>query len=167
MRKLWMTANSILAVFLVSASFTAVSAPLVLLCGAVGFSWAVSSWVPYALLGAETSLPIDDSGRQEDAIAPVPEYECAQRGEASTERGDNSNKDRKNISKHVGLLYGIHNLAISFPQVVFSLVIGLEGLYRSRGGAESDSGEALGWIFAVGGLSAMGAIYVSRGIRED
>ena len=116
--------------------------------GVAGIPWAVTQWVPFAVVGYETSrlglTPRDeDAGEEGGGVEGVDE-----------EQGEEESQS--------GAILGVHNLAISLPQVVSGLVS--SGTYKIAEVAGSEVPTA--WVLASSGLAAFVASWLaSRMLR--
>lgn len=110
-----------------------------------GYSWAITTWAPFALMGEEihkledVQLPVSQDINETDHLGP-------------TARADSD-------AKHTGVYLGIHNIAISAPQFVCTFVSSfvfflLEG--------DGDGGRAIAVTFQIGGVMTLIAAYISR-----
>jgi solute carrier family 45 protein 1/2/4 len=163
MRRLWMMSNLLFAIFMLSMSILSSSTVALVLCSIVGFSWAVSSWIPYALLGAEASVSPHFQGYGLTGFEGLDAEEKLQDEELRPGDG--------NLANDMGLLYGIHNLAICLPQIFLSLAMGLERMLSHedhiQGRPGGGPGESLIWIFRIAGAAALVSMYFIDGIRGD
>lgn len=63
----------------------------------------------------------------------------------------------------VGVILSLHNIAISAPQIVAAVVCsGIFWVVQLMGGSD-----ATGWTLRIGGLAALGAAWLSRGLSRD
>ena len=108
-----------------------------ILSGVVGLSWALSLWAPFALISAEIS--------KRDAMA---------------RRIGGVNDDQ------AGVVLGLHNVAISAPQILATLVS--SAIFRiaqkPRGKPGDDS---VGWVMRFGGVAALVAAYMTSRLKEE
>ncbi|ETS83081.1 hypothetical protein PFICI_04957 [Pestalotiopsis fici W106-1] len=100
-RDIWIASHCIFGWSMLGTFFITSALGTVLLFSAVGISWAVTSRVPYSLMGDELS-----------------------RG--SSEWSEDEFDD---VSDHHGLVYGLHNLAICLPQILIMALMGLVWLF--------------------------------------
>lgn len=145
-QNLWIVSHGLFAVSMLGTFIVESAMGTVLLFSIVGFSWAITSRVPYSLLGDELSRSrIYTDDEEEDYLA-----------------------DRQ------GLIYGIHNFAVCVPQVIIMLVmvffwIFTEEVHGNHGeGRDRDVEEFLGvvWFLRLGGLSALVAMYFAIKLRQ-
>ncbi|KAF7595711.1 hypothetical protein BBP40_005155 [Aspergillus hancockii] len=159
MRHIWMISHLLFAIFMISMSALSSSTAAIALCGIAGFSWAVSSWIPYALLGAEAFV---SPHSQDLGLTGVDAEEKLQDEELQLKGSD--------LSNDMGLLYGVHNLAICLPQALLSLAMGFERMLAHEGQTQGrpggGPGQSLIWIFRIAGVAALIAVYFIRGIRD-
>ncbi|RMJ23185.1 Sucrose transporter [Aspergillus sp. HF37] len=159
MRRLWFLSQAVFGISMLGTFLTASSLGTIALFGISGFSWAVSAWIPYALLGAETS-----SSPRSQA------YELAASTESHADEGkcyDGENRDEGCLSNNVGLVYGIHNLAICVPQILVTLAMAVERMLAGQKAQDQTGPETnLAWVFRFAGVFSLVAMYIARGIRE-
>lgn len=160
MRGLWILSQAVFGVSMLGTFLTASSLGTIALFGISGFSWAVSAWIPYALLGAEAS----SSSPRAQA------YELAASAESHADEGkcyDGEDTGEGCLSNDVGLVYGIHNLAICLPQILVTLAMGVERMLAGQTAQDQTGPETnLAWVFRFAGVFSLVAMYVARGIRE-
>lgn len=152
LRRLWLLSHVALALCLWATLLVRGTLGASLLVGAVGVPWAVTNWAPFALIAAEIS--------QRDAVRrgarpPPPTREGRALAAGQTDpAGDQA-----------GVVLGIHNVAVAAPQVVATLgssvVFAL--LQKPRGAPGDDS---VAWVLRIGGVFALLAAVVTRGVGE-
>lgn len=126
---LWTCTQPLLGVILVLTLVTAYAWQGIVLIAVAGIPWAVTQWVPWAFIGYETArLGLTTAGADE------------QSGEA-----------------HSGAILGIHNMAISLPQVISGVVSIVS--YRIAEAAGSEVPTA--WVLATSGLAAFVAGFLA------
>ena len=178
MRQVWIAAQGLFGVTMLSASITFSSVGAILLFSMMGFSWAASVWIPFALLGEETS-----SGRpltEQDAMPLT----AAQDYTSDDEESGYDEKDVRGggrqgceLSSLPGLVYGMHNVSIAFPQILVTLGMGGFSLLFSKGnssasshgssGGALDEGVNLAWVLRLGGVFGLVAMFLATGVREN
>ncbi|KAF2404550.1 hypothetical protein EJ06DRAFT_469817 [Trichodelitschia bisporula] len=112
----------------------------------IGIPWAVTQWVPFALISAEISRR--DAIRRGRLRAPPT------RDGALLAAGEDDAADQ------AGVVLGIHNVAISAPQVIATLISSVifKVLQKPRG---VPGDESVAWCLRFGGLCAIGAAYLA------
>lgn len=127
-----------LATFFVSSVGAATT-----LVGVVGFSWALTLWAPFALISAEISKRGTQARRMERSNGAVSETEY-----------------------QAGIVLGLHNVAISAPQIFASLVCSaiFKAAQRPRGTAGDES---TAWVLRFGGVAALIAAYMTYRVEEE
>lgn len=115
-----------------------------------GVPWAVAMWAPFALIGDYIHRQKGHSGVPADYL---PLQNIAQSGHASSWEDPSSQPSGEPVLA-AGIVLGIHNIAIVAPQLLLSLSASL--VFRLIGTNASS-----GWIFPVGGISALLATYYS------
>lgn len=140
---------SAMAVVRLVTTYTAV----LMLFGAVGFAWAVTQWVPFAL----TSQRIHELPPTADPHAP---------GEASeTITVLNDHESQVDTTERGGVILGIHNCALTIPQFVSTF--GSYLIYRlldaDPENPHSDGGRATAVTLQAGAFTALlAAAYIHR-----
>ncbi|GAA5891715.1 hypothetical protein JCM8208_007381 [Rhodotorula glutinis] len=127
-----------------------------------GLSWAVTCWVPYALVGeaifeAEAKNAFDDMHAAADSAAL----------RASLLSADVPGRAAVAADEAGGTILGVHNLAIVLPQfVVAALAAVIFRLSASATSAADERDNGTVWVLRLGGLaSAVGAV-VTRWLDE-
>jgi solute carrier family 45 protein 1/2/4 len=123
-----------------------------ILVGLIGIPWAVTSWAPFALISSEISKR--DAIRR-GLIKPPPTRD----GELLAAGEDDS-------ADQAGVVLGIHNVAISAPQVIATLMSSLIFKFTQKPrGTPGD--ESVAWCLRLGGLCALLAAYFTLRVGED
>lgn len=135
---LWTLTQPILGLLLVLTLAVAYQWQGIVLVGLAGIPWAVTQWVPFAIVGYETSR-LGLTPRDEDSA-----------------QDDNDDGDDDEDSKS-GAILGVHNMAISLPQVLSGLVS--SGTYKIAEVAGSEVPTA--WVLASSGLAAFIASFLA------
>ncbi|CAO3676838.1 unnamed protein product [Umbelopsis ramanniana] len=143
----------------------------------IGIPWAVVLWVPFALVGEYISYEADKLEEAKEAATKLKNGQSkygATQGEAvdgpvSLE----ANEDDDDDDLDAGLLLGVHNMYIVFPQfavaiiaaVIFKVVAAVEDPTKPTNPAPAqDSGVA--WVLRFGGIMGLFAAILSRRIIE-
>lgn len=131
---LWIASQGVFAISMLGATFAKSPLEAVILFSVVGFSWAISSRVPYSILSNElcSRHPIEDG--------------------------------EQFLTRRQGLIHGLHNVAICLPQIIIMLLMGVffkiteeNGNSGSRASDEQFLDVAL--FLRLGGLFSLAATY--------
>lgn len=122
------------------------------LVGFIGVPWALTQWAPFALISSEISKR--DAIRR-GIIKPPPTHD----GELLAANEDDS-------VDQAGVVLGIHNVAISAPQVLATLISSFifKFLSKPRG---TPGDESVAWCMRFGGVCALVAAYLATRVGED
>lgn len=156
-RRMWIVSQGILGLCLLSTLIISSSTGTIALFSVVGFSWASSSWIPFALLGVEISCYNPSPIEAANLIQTLDEMDGEKQGE-----GEDEDSVGEDIS---GLVYGLHNFAICLPQMLMSLAIGIQSLI-SQSTDEADEKVNTVYVLRIGGCFALIAMYLARGIKD-
>lgn len=169
MRQLWITAQGPFGLTMLSASVTNSSASVILLFSMVGLSWAASVWIPFALLGEEISRSFSPAEEATTPLAPMQDFDDDQEekgcnGEGITDRGNGG------LPSQPGLIYGMHNVSIALPQILFTVGMGIFSIPSAKGhhdgGGPLEDDKHLAWVLRLGGVFGLVAMYLATNVRE-
>ncbi|KAL8805476.1 MAG: hypothetical protein Q9182_001931 [Xanthomendoza sp. 2 TL-2023] len=137
LRRAWILSHLLFALCMSLTFFITTPFAATILAGVVGVSWALSLWAPFALISAEIS--------KRDALA---------------RKTGGVNDDQ------AGVVLGLHNVAISAPQILATLVSSAIFRIAQKGRGEPGD-ESVGWVMRFGGLAALVAAYMTTRLREE
>ena len=135
--RLWTFAHLFFSFVTFSTFFVTSQAGATLIVASVGLSWALTLWAPFAIIGNEISA----LQSLRDTIEDI------------------SGEEAPPISRDVqaGAIMGLHNVAISAPQIIAALVSsGIFALARHLG-----SQNGTGWVLRAGGCATLGAAWLT------
>ncbi|KAF1812079.1 MFS general substrate transporter [Eremomyces bilateralis CBS 781.70] len=123
-----------------------------IIIGAVGIPWAVTMWAPFALIASEVSKR--DAIRR-GLIKPPPTVE-----------GNLLASGEDGAVDQAGVILGIHNVAVSAPQVLATLICSLifKLLQKPRG---TPGDTSVAWALRFGGLCAVAAGMLTFRVGES
>ena len=137
----WTCAHIFFALAMFATMMVTSQAAATFLVASVGLSWALTHWAPFAIIGNELGS------------------ELAARQSFRTSTHDSPDNESSNDSMEVqaGAVLGLHNVAISAPQMIASLACSIIfALAKSLG-----SGDGTGWVLRAGGCAALCAAYLT------
>jgi solute carrier family 45, member 1/2/4 len=143
LRRAWLLSHLCFALCMLATFFISSVGAAITLVGFIGFSWALTLWAPFALISAEISKRNTESRRLE------------RRNGLRIENEDQA-----------GIILGLHNVAISAPQIFASLVCSaiFKAAQRPRGTAGDES---TAWVLRFGGAAALIAAYMTYRVEEE
>ena len=149
LRRAWLLSHVLFAGCMFSTFFVSSYQAGSVAIGLVGITWAVALWAPFALISAEVSR-ID--------------AECRDSAEQDSEGGGEVPGGRENLAQ-AGIVLGLHNVAISAPQIISSLICSaiFKAAQKPRGEPWDDS---VGWVLRFGGCAAIGAAWLTSRLAE-
>ncbi|KAL4928712.1 bifunctional K:H/Na:H antiporter NHX1 [Aspergillus undulatus] len=157
LRRTWLFSQLLFAVCMFSTFFvTSVNAASAIV-GFIGISWALSLWAPFALISAEVAtleeerrarkhrtevVPISYNEHEHNA-SPVSAPLNPDANETDIETGTSRSPkdgDDENLAQ-AGIVLGLHNVAVSAPQVLSSLICSaiFKSVQKPRGEPYDDS----------------------------
>lgn len=117
----------------------------------IGIPWAVTMWAPFALIADDISKR--EAIRRGLIHARTREAELLARGEEPDE-------------DQAGVVLGIHNVAISAPQVLSTLISSL--IFRIAAKPRGTPGdESVAWCLRFGGICAVVAAWLTTRVGEE
>ncbi|KAL1853813.1 hypothetical protein Plec18170_005205 [Paecilomyces lecythidis] len=171
LRRMWFFSHILFAACMFSTFFIYTPQAATVDIGIVGISWALTLWAPFALISAEVARR--DAERrlkrhQAEMTAPREPYASTQ----DETTGDNHDlEDGRPTGSHeeetdqAGIILGLHNVAISFPQILSTLISSaiFKALQKPRGEPWDDS---VGWVLRFGGCAALVAAWLTKRLEE-
>lgn len=193
LRRTWLLSHLLFAICMFSTFFISSYTAGSVVIGFVGICWAMTLWAPFALISAEvartdvTRRPhrhetggtgsATESGRAHNtasgSYAPVSgedDHEDADHSHAGDHELENGGpkpvpiSEEENVAQ-AGIVLGLHNVAVSFPQVFSSLICSaiFKAAQKPRGEPWDDS---VGWVLRFGGCAALVAAWLTKRLAE-
>lgn len=155
LRRAWMLSHFMFAGLMWMTLFVRTTLTATILVALVGIPWALTQWAPFALISSEISKR---DAIKRGILRPVSRdgaLVAAGEDEASTEGADQA-----------GVVLGIHNVAISAPQCIATLMSSaiFKALQKPRGTPGDVSVE---WVLRFGGLCAIAAAFMTRRVHDE
>lgn len=179
LRRTWLMSHILFAVCMFSTFFITTPQAGTAVIAIIGISWALTLWAPFAIISAEVSKRDTEylhRKRQkwqqfgvEPSVANTSSHDV-EHGAASgasldgSENRDEAEEEEEEMDQ-AGVILGIHNVAVSFPQIIATLISSgiFQALQRRRGEAGDDS---VGWVLRFGGCAALGAAFLTKRLAE-
>lgn len=183
LRKLWFLSHILFTLCMFSTVFITTPRGGTIVISTVGISWAITLWAPFAFISAEVaqrdakqrrrrrelrhaaSLPSDPhSGGSQDYSGVRNNNGNGEEGSSFGDDHHGEDDDEDTIDQ-AGVILGIHNVAISMPQIISTLVSSVifKMFQKPRGVPYDDS---VGWVLRFGGFAAVAAAWFTARLGE-
>ncbi|EIT72603.1 sucrose transporter [Aspergillus flavus] len=172
LRRAWLLSHVLFALCMFSTFFIYTYQAATVVIGIVGISWALTLWAPFALISAEVAR-IDAERRVRRHRSGMAEHHSADNStqpNLATNVGDLEDGPRKPTDEEenlaqAGIILGLHNVAVSSPQILSSLICSaiFKVFQKPRGEPWDDS---VGWVLRFGGCAAVLAAWLTSRLAE-
>ena len=155
-RRAWLLAHVLFAACMASTFFITTPTAATVMVGVVGVSWSMTLWAPFALVSAEIS---QRDAPKHDKAARRSSHGADDAASIATTLRD------EDVEDQAGVILGLHNVAISSPQILAALVSSaiFKIAQRDRGVAGDGS---VGWVLRFGGIAALLAAWMTSRFGE-
>lgn len=138
----------------------------------VGVPWAIAMWIPFALVGEFVQKENVEAIVENTHVKPIenPDIEHVSSIASSSSSSPLVTPDEQNEEEEeefdAGMMLGVHNMYIVFPQFVISLIsAGIFKLFNEIDANNDDvkigNNDAVGWVLRFGGFMALLAAILS------
>ncbi|KAK3844844.1 MAG: sugar transporter [Linnemannia gamsii] len=133
-----------------------------------GVPWAVAMWVPFAMVGEIISDMKDRLMEEEAEDEENDDLDTVGggQGESGGKLTPQPRQRQKGPQLDAGLVLGVHNMYIVFPQfvdaIIASILFAMIGTAPRPDPTEPRDPEPVGWVLRFGGFMALVAAYLSR-----
>jgi hypothetical protein len=147
----WLFANILAAMSFLLLGMTSSSVSATALTGVLGVSWALTQWAPFALIGEE--------------LAKIRQQH--QSGHSRSSKKSDVEKLNLNSEEdnQTALILGIHNLAISAPQIVAA--VGSSMVFWFLEQCDVVGTDAIGWVLMFGAIPAGTAAFWAFTVEDE
>ncbi|KAB8260824.1 sodium/hydrogen exchanger 3 [Aspergillus pseudonomiae] len=129
LRRAWLLSHVLFALCMFSTFFIYSHQAATVVIGIVGISWALTLWAPFALISAEVAR-IDTERRVRQHRSEMAAQYSANNstqpnfatGVGDLEDGPRKPTDEEENLAQAGIILGLHNVAVSSPQILSSLI---------------------------------------------
>ncbi|RAL10069.1 bifunctional K:H/Na:H antiporter NHX1 [Aspergillus homomorphus CBS 101889] len=129
LRRAWLLSHVNFAILMFSTFFISSYQAATVVVGLVGISWALTLWAPFALISAEVSrIDTERRIRRQQADGTVPGASVSAHPTTvgdDLEHGHTLSSDKGEEEENLaqaGIILGLHNVAVSAPQILSSLI---------------------------------------------
>lgn len=190
LRRTWLLSHGLFAVCMFSSFFVSRYPAGSVLVGLVGICWAIALWAPFALISSEVArINLQRRLHRRHAASTGAEQTTIPGQDASSSsytpvRGEDDHEDTDGVDENnieegrvkstdgedenltqAGIILGLHNVAISCPQIFSSLICSaiFKAAQKPRGEPWDDS---VGWVMRFGGCAALVAAWLTKRLAE-
>lgn len=152
LRRAWLLSQLLFSLCTFSTFFISTPQAATVMTALIGITWSLTLWAPFALISAEISRR-DERRRRRDRqrLMNGPDEED---GEAEDEEEDKA-----------GIILGIHNVAVSSPQVLATIVCSL--VFKLLQKPRNVPGDvSVGWTLRLGGLATLVSAFITWRMKE-
>jgi solute carrier family 45 protein 1/2/4 len=155
LRRAWLYSHVMFALLMLLTFAAKSTTAATILVAFIGIPWSITMWAPFALIAAEVRKR--DQLRQSSRSVPREIAPDEINGAADPQSGEVT---------ETGLILGIHNVAISAPQVVATLISAgiFQALQKPRGQAGDGS---VAWVLRFGGVLALVAAGLTFRVADE
>lgn len=153
LRRAWMLAQLLFSACMFSTFFISSSLGATIMVAVVGISWSLTLWAPFALISAEISKR-DETRRTK------------QRQKLLDGTADSFYNDEDNEEDRAGIILGLHNVAVSAPQVIATLIS--SAVFKLLQKPRNVPGDlSVAWTLRLGGVAGLAAAYMTWKMTES
>ncbi|EXJ78687.1 hypothetical protein A1O1_09089 [Capronia coronata CBS 617.96] len=153
LRRAWLMSQLLFSFCTFSTFFITTPLAATIMTALVGISWSLTLWAPFALISAEISQR-DETRRKK------------QRQRLINGDGDLGEDDMKYEEEdQAGVILGLHNVAISAPQILATLISSV--VFKLLQKPRNEPGDvSVGWTLRIGGAATLIAAFITWRMKE-
>lgn len=159
LRRAWLYSQILHAVCMFSTFFIRTPLMATIMTAVVGIPWSLTLWAPFALISGDIAKRTELRRKNKRQKLINGSEGMSSSGMTNSSRDDDEQGDR------TGIILGLHNVAVSSPQVVATLISSLifKFLEKDRG---TPGDVSVQWIMRMGGVSLLAAAFCTWRMRE-
>lgn len=156
LRRAWLGSQLLFALCMFSTFFITTYQAAAVMTSLVGISWSLTLWAPFALISADISVR-DEARRRKDRLRKM--------GAANGEVNGNGMEDDEQTTGQAGIILGLHNVAVSAPQILATIVC--SGVFKALQKPRNEPGDvSIGWTLRLSGVAALVAAFITWRMKE-
>ncbi len=153
LRRAWLLAQLLFSACMLSTFFISTSVAASIMTSIVGISWSLTIWAPFALISGEIA-------ERDEARRRRHRQKLTSGNENDLEASEEEEEEDK-----AGIILGLHNVAVSAPQVVATMICSL--VFKALQKERSEPGDtSVGWTLRFGGLVTLIAAFITWRMAE-
>jgi solute carrier family 45 protein 1/2/4 len=171
LRRAWMYSLLLFALLMLLTFAARSTTAATILVAFIGIPWSITMWAPFALIAAEVRKrdALRERSEQQELSSSSPDVNngtADPAGAPSAAAGRQGSNVGAGEVTETGLILGIHNVAVSAPQVVATLISAgiFQALEKPRGQAGDGS---VAWVLRFGGVLALVAAGLTLRVADE
>lgn len=152
LRRTWLLSQLLFSLCTFSTVFISTPLAATIMTAMIGISWSLTLWAPFALISGEISRR-DEARRRKHRQRLM--------------NGDDNEDDSKEEEDEdqAGIILGLHNVAISAPQILATLIS--SAVFKVLQKPRNEPGDvSVGWTLRIGGLATLVAAFLTWRMKE-
>ncbi|KAL2406927.1 General alpha-glucoside permease [Exophiala dermatitidis] len=152
LRRAWLLSQLLFSLCTFSTIFITTPLAATIMTALVGISWSLTLWAPFALISAEISKR-DELRRKKQRQRLI---------NGDDDSGDDMKEEEED---QAGIILGLHNVAISAPQILATLVSSVVFKFLQK--PRNEPGDvSVGWTLRIGGMATLIAALITWRMKE-
>lgn len=152
LRRAWLLSQLLFTLCTFSTFFISTPQAATVMTALIGITWSLTLWAPFALISAEISRR-DERRRRRDR-------QRLMNGPDEAESDTEEEEEDK-----AGIILGIHNVAVSAPQVLATLICSV--VFKLLQKPRNEPGDvSVGWTLRIGGLATLVSAFITWRMKE-
>ncbi|EXJ73097.1 uncharacterized protein A1O5_04246 [Cladophialophora psammophila CBS 110553] len=153
LRRAWLISQLLFTLCMWSTVFISTPLAASIMTALVGISWSLTLWAPFALISADISQR-DEARRKRQRQRLINGEDLEDLDDKETDEEDQA-----------GIILGLHNVAISAPQILATLIS--SAIFKLLQKPRNEPGDvSVGWTLRIGGLGALAAAFITWRMEE-
>ena len=152
LRRAWLLSQLLFSACTFSTFFISTPQAATVMTALIGITWSLTLWAPFALISAEISRRTEKKRRRE-----------RQRLTNGSDEDDEAEEDE--ATDQAGIILGIHNVAVSSPQVLATLICSI--VFKVLQKPRNVPGDvSVGWTLRIGGVATLISAFITWRMKE-
>lgn len=155
LRRAWFLSQLLHSACMFSTFFISSPNGATIMVGIMGVAWSLSLWAPFALISAEISKR-DEARRLRQRQKLI----------NSSAQSFYEDEDEEEGGDRAGIILGLHNVAVSAPQVIATLIC--SAVFKALQKPRNEPGDvSVAWTLRLGGIASLAAAFLTWKMRES
>ena len=173
LRRAWFLSYLLFAACMFSTFFVYSTRGATAVIALIGIPWALTLWAPFAFISAEIAKTNAQQRVQSENGVPPPPAVHDDDGVDGTENDVENGRTAKLVGEEeddeglvqAGIVLGLHNMAVSFPQILSSLISSaiFKAFQKPRG---EPWDESVAWVLRFAGCAGLVAAWLTRRLSD-